>query len=589
MKSLQLLFALQVFLLPSFGNERIGGRLRSFLETGSQEPLFVWIHFADKDPVEIRKLSTPHLLVSDRSIQRRLKARASEAVVDHMDIPINDDYIADVERIVGRIRHRSRWFNAVSAQIRSDQIRDLLQLHFVKKIELMARFRRAPFDEFQEEAAEASSRPSHVMRSASSLDYGPSFNQVNLINVPAVHDSGNFGQGVIVGVFDNGFRLLSHEVFDSLSILATYDFVDHKVDVVPNNPSSGFGGHGINTLSVIAGYEPGQLIGPAFGASYVLARTENDSSETPFEEDNWIAAIEWADSIGVDVTSTSLIYREYDPPFQSWTWEDMDGNTTMITRAADLAVSKGIVVVNAAGNFGESSIAGQNTLGAPADGDSVITVGAVDPTGARASFSSVGPTTSIPPRTKPDVMAQGTLIQVASSTIPTGYSSFASGTSFACPLAAGVAALLVHAVPTATPIEITNSMRQTASNRSAPNDLIGWGILDAVAAIEYLRLSEMAPDNFILTQNYPNPFNSRTTISFGLPVPAFAAVEVFDVLGQKIRDFPGEYLGAGSHARVWDGRDARGALVSSGVYLYRLIAISEAGTFILDRKSILVR
>jgi hypothetical protein len=125
-------------------------------------------------------------------------------------------------------------------------------------------------------------------------------------------------------------RLPDHEAFDSLNILATYDFIDHKVSVVPEQPDPGFGAYG--GYLPIGGYKPGTLIGPAFGACYILARTENDSSETPIEEDNWAAAIEWADSIGVDVTSTSLGYFTYGPPYTSWTWEDMDGNTTVITR-----------------------------------------------------------------------------------------------------------------------------------------------------------------------------------------------------------------------------------------------------------------
>ena len=137
------------------------------------------------------------------------------------------------------------------------------------------------------------------------MSYGPSYTQLDQIKVPELHALGYYGQGVTVGVFDNGFRLLTHHAFDSMHIIATYDFVDHKVSVVPNNPSTSFGSHGVNTLSTIGGYYPGQLIGPAFKADFILARTENDSSETPVEEDNWAMAIQWADSIGVDVTSTS--------------------------------------------------------------------------------------------------------------------------------------------------------------------------------------------------------------------------------------------------------------------------------------------
>ena len=155
------------------------------------------------------------------------------------------------------------------------------------------------------------------------------------------------------------------------------------------------------------------MIGPAYGASYILARTENDSSETPAEEDKWVRAIEWADSLGVQVTSTSLGYLDYNPGYTSWTWENMDGRTTVITRAAAMAVRKGILVVNSAGNEGFNPT--HNTLVAPADADSVVAAGAVGPDGKRASFSSIGPITSVPPHIKPDVMAQGTNVFVASA------------------------------------------------------------------------------------------------------------------------------------------------------------------------------
>ena len=154
---------------------------------------------------------------------------------------------------------------------------------------------------------------------------------------------GYTGQGVTVCVMDAGFNRLSHEVFSAMNIIAAYDFVNNDPDV-GDSTDLGNGSHGTQTLSAIGGFKEGKLIGPAFGANFILAKTENTDSETPIEEDNWIAALEWADSIGVDVTSTSLGYLDYDPPFVGYTWENMDGNTARITIAADLAVKKGIVV-----------------------------------------------------------------------------------------------------------------------------------------------------------------------------------------------------------------------------------------------------
>ncbi|MBP1654857.1 MAG: Subtilisin-like serine protease, partial [Bacteroidetes bacterium] len=400
--------------------------------------------------------------------------------------------------------------------------------------------------------------------------------------------------GVLVGVFDNGFRLPSHESLSSTTILATRDFVDRKESVVPANPATNFGAHGTNTLTTIGGNKPGQLIGPAFGATFILARTENDSSETPVEEDNWVAAIEWADSIGVQVTSTSLGYLDYDWPYTSWTWRDMNGRTTKISRAAAMAAAKGIVVVNSAGNEGMPGDTTINSLIAPADADSMIAVGAVTPQGVRTYFSSVGPTTSVPPRIKPDIMATGSSIYCASATNPTSY-TYVQGTSFSCPLAAGVAALMVKAAPTATPMQVIQALKMTASQAATPDNRMGWGIIDAPKAITYLTGlvsvdPEGQPAEYVLEQNYPNPFNPETRIAYGLPSQSGVTLRIFDMLGREIRTLVNGIQSAGRHESTWDGTDAAGRNVASGVYLYRLEAIDALGRQTsTSRKMILLR
>lgn len=476
---------IQIIALASIGSgqQKIEQRLQTEMDrVGSGEPILAWVYFTDKGTHEGLRNSVPRSVVSNRSLIRRAKVRSGEALVDYADLPVEQSYVAQVSPLVTRVRQLSRWFNCVSVVATKAQIERLQELPFVRNIDLVARF---PRNNAVSETEHSVSEPEGDSRTSpagiNTLNYGTSYAQVNQIGVPAVHDLGNHAEGVVVGVFDNGFRLLTHQAFDSLHIIATYDFVDHKVSVVPLNPSTSFGAHGVNTLSTIGGYWSGQLIGPAFKANYILARTENDSSETPIEEDNWAAAIEWADSIGVDVTSTSLGYLTYDSPYPSWTWQDMNGNTTLITRAADMAVARGILVVNSAGNDGFN--ASHNTLGAPADGDSVFTIGAVDSFGVRSSFSSVGPTTSVPPRIKPDVMAMGTSVKVASATNTTSYAR-SSGTSFSCPLAAGAAALMVKAWPNATPVQIMDAMRSTASRASTPDNSYGWGIINVFAAMQ---------------------------------------------------------------------------------------------------------
>jgi subtilisin family serine protease len=284
----------------------------------------------------------------------------------------------------------------------------------------------------------------------------------------------------------------------------------------------------------------------------------------------------------VDVTSTSLGYFTYDPPFENWTWEDMNGNTTVITRAADMAVARGIVVVNSAGNAGGNP--DHNTLVAPADGDSVIAAGAVISTGERANFSSVGPTTSNPPRIKPDVMAQGVSVYCASSEFPDGYRT-ASGTSLSCPLIAGVAALIIHARPDATPLQIADAMRMTANNASSPNNEYGWGILDAVAAIDYIAPAGVidhgeTPASLRLEQNFPNPFNPRTEIGYRIPETGHVSLKIYDLLGTEVAALVNQRQTAGRYAVTWDASEQ-----SSGVYFYRL----TVGNLVETRKLVLMK
>lgn len=585
MKSMTLLTALLLTAASARADAVIGPRLASALPSlGPEEAIPVWVTFTDKGSMEALREAVPATVVSERSLLRRAKVRPADKLVDYADLPVSQEYVSAVGAVVDRVRQRSRWFNAVSALATPGQIGALAQLPFVSEIELVARFRK---NDTERETGEAPAPPP-PSAAPTLLDYGSSFNQVNQIGVVPVHNGGNYGQGAVIAVFDNGFRLPNHQAFASMEILATYDFVDNKVSVVPNNPSSAFGSHGVNTLSTIGGYRPGSLIGPAFGATYVLVRTENDSSETPIEEDYWAAGIEWADSIGVDITSTSLGYLDYDPPYTSWTWQDMDGNTTVITRAADMAAGRGIIVVNSAGNSGSNT--SHNTLGAPADGDSVFSIGAVTSSGSRVSFSSVGPTTSDPPRIKPDLMAQGSGVVVASATNPTGYTT-ASGTSFSCPLAAGAAALILTARPAATPMQVLAAMRATASNTASPNNLIGWGIINTAAAIDYIPATGVGttselPRTVHLEQNYPNPFNPATTIGFTLAAESPVTLAVFDVVGRRVRTLLSGVRQAGTHQVAWDGTDDGGRQVASGVYLYRLAA---GGMAPLTRTMLLLR
>lgn len=454
--------------------QRVSAWLESALrQARPDDRQIVWIYFRDKGSGAVERLISS---APARTAARRARRGTATARSAFEDAPLERSYVERIRRHVSRVRHESRWLNAVSAEATAAQVRAIAALPMVARVDLVKRYRRTRREPF-EALDGAGRRPPaarHRRGSAALLDYGTSLEQVAQIRVPELHDRGLSGAGVVVAVFDSGFPHLSHEAFGRMTIVAERDFVA-ALDTVRGSTDA----HGMATLSALGGMHEGQLVGPAYGAAFMLAVTEDARSETPVEEDNWAAAVEWAERGGADVISSSLGYLEFDLPFTSYTERDMDGETAITTKAAAMAAARGVVVVNSAGNGGFRP--DRNTLGAPADGKHVIAVGAVDQTGARAAFSSVGPTTD--GRIKPDVSARGVRVKVASVAGATAY-ALASGTSFSCPLTAGVVALLLQAHPMYTPDQVLFALRSTASQNGAPDNLLGWGIVDAVGAVD---------------------------------------------------------------------------------------------------------
>jgi serine protease AprX len=541
--------------------------LRSKLSsTKNDSKVLVWVFFKDKGNGLSKFYSLPKNVVSEQSLKRRTKVVDKSALIDYSDLPVNNEYISKLELEGFEVKQISKWFNGVSGYITKDGFNKILDLQFVDKTDIVYQFKkRAEISDPNSEKNKITplDKPSGV----NALDYGPSLVQLSQINVPALHNLGYKGQGVTICVMDAGVSLLSHEAFDSLKIIAQYDFVNHRTYIGDGQGGYGEGWHGTMTLSLIGGYKQGQIIGPAYGSNFILAKTENTASETPVEEDNWVAAMEWADSIGVDVTSTSLGYLAFDDSVSqySYTWQNMDGKTARITKGALLAARKGIVVVNSAGNDGIDPT--HNTLGAPADADSIITVGSVDNKGLRSYFSSVGPTYD--GRIKPDVMAMGSSDYVADAYITNKY-NYGSGTSFSCPLTAGVCAQLLSFNNKLTPIQIRDALRNTASQHNSPDRLMGWGIVDALAALNYLKITEsnngnlIKPDKFLLYQNYPNPFNPTTKIKYYVPQGSRVRIYLYDILGIQIRTLFDGFSTAGDHEITLDGSH-----ISSGIYFVK--------------------
>jgi len=552
----------------------------------------IWIYFTDKGKSLNKYFEKPSSVVSPKSLARRAKYYKGRPLIDETDIPVNQDYIEQVENLGVKVKHKTRWFNGISAYVKKSVIDKIAHLPFVRKIDLVAKFK---VNREIEKPKSVNSLPDNLLKtnSTNAFNYGFSSSALNQINVPALHNQGFTGTGITIALMDAGFSNLSHEVFTTrpIKIIATWDFVNNDTTVA-NQADSGDGSHGTYTLSIIGGFKEGKVIGPAFDANYILAKTENSdifgNPESPVEEDNWVAAAEWVEGIGVDVTSTSLGYYEFDPAFSNYnhTWQDMDGNTTVITNAADMLVSKGVVVVNSVGN--DSSRGTPNTLVAPADGDSVIAVGAVKSDGTIAGFSSYGP--SADGRIKPDVSAPGVGIFFASGTPGNnnGYGN-GQGTSFSAPLVAGVAALILQKHPTWTPIQIREALRMTASKANSPDNNYGWGIINALAAANYSPtaiddIEDVVPEDFALEQNYPNPFNPTTTIRYKVKSAGFVSLRIFNVLGNEVATLVNKEKPAGTF-EVQFNADVEGRTLPSGVYFYRL----TIGNFVSTKKMILAK
>lgn len=439
------------------------------VETSFSTPKY-WIFFKDKGPFSVQEYFPQRLGISEKSLVIRKKVRPENQLIDFTDLPLYSPYLLQLTQRGVKICVQSRWLNAVSAEF-PDSLKERIQnLPFVRKTQRVGGWEI-------EKPSYSSEKFLQKSLGFHQWEYGPSEAQNAMIHVPEVHDLGFSGKGIRIGMLDTGFNQ-RHRVFSDLEVIAEYDFYDQD-RVTANGPNDDpyQDHHGTMTLSVIGGFLPGALIGPAFGASYALAKTEWLPSESRIEEDKWVAGLEWlVDSIGVDIVSSSLGYNTFDNG-EGYTYADLDGNTCVTTIAADIAVGKGVVVVNSAGNEGDKK---WQYILSPADGDSVIAVGAVTPEGKRASFSSIGPT--FDGRIKPDVMALGVGVYCASASDPDSY-WFVSGTSFSCPLVAGVCALVLEAHPELPPMEVVRAIKETASQANHPDNLLGWGIVNAYQAV----------------------------------------------------------------------------------------------------------
>ncbi len=464
------------------------------------------VYFSDKGENE-SLLQNPHSFLSLKAIDNKAKRNT---VIDRADLPVSRQYLASLQELGLTVKMKSRWFNY--ALVNGTDVPDKVNaLPFVVKVEEAQKY---PVVYSGADGA----------KTTANLIYGESSNQIEMLNGDYIHNLDRLGQGMTIAVLDGGFsgaNLISG--LDTLRmsgrLLGTYNFVDNDTNIYS------VGNHGTDVLSIMAGYVDSFFVGTAIRANYWLLKSEDQASETTAEMDNWLAAAEFADSVGADIISSSLGYNTFDGGVGDLAYSDMDGNTALVTRAADMAAKKGILVITSAGNEGTSQ---WKYIIAPADGDSVLTVGGVDEFRNYASFASQGPTAD--GRIKPIVSARAAGTAYVSTVVRRG-----NGTSFSCPVISGLAACLWQEYPTKTNMEIYEAIRTTASHAHNPNNEIGFGIANFAAASWTIS----NPENELVKPKievYPNPVSAEININFnGLAGNEAVSIKLFDMSGQELQ------------------------------------------------------
>jgi hypothetical protein len=429
---------------------------------------------------------SPGDLLSDAAIARRQKFGIP--VLTESDIPVSPQHINALTQAGLSLRCTSKWLNTglFSSPVQLS-IAELEGSGFIRMVQLV----KHPADPVKK----SYSKYGTTLAPSDPVAFDPRIP----LNGHILHQSGMTGQNVIIAVLDAGFN--NADVIESLEPLRTRGGIIAEHDFVyMDNYVYDYHTHGTSVLSILAGALPGIIYGTAPGADYILLRTEDDNSEFPVEEDYWVAGAEYADSAGADIISSSLGYFTFDDPVLSHSFSDMDGSTTFVSRGADIAASKGILVVNSAGNERNKSWV---RIIAPSDGDSVLCIGAVKHDLTISDFSSAG--YSSDGQVKPDVVAPGV-------SLPLQYEPLVwyngSGTSFSCPVISGLCASLMQAVPQASPTEIIGALHESSDRYTQPDSLYGYGLPDFLKALRLLEEKRSFIPEINITAG-PNPFTDE--------------------------------------------------------------------------------
>ena len=567
---------------------------QSLSETSNNRNQKVWIHFTDKGYLTKEELESAIDLYQERMSARvkyRRLIRTGRRKADFTDLPVHSIYIDRVLQIGGRLRSRSRWLNAIGLEASLQQIMQIEKLPFVRSITPIL----THTTELHVEA-----RSQILAAPSANQSYGDSDTQVTQVQADFLHQKGFFGAEIIIGLLDTGFNL-KHTAITHIDVIDQYDFVNDDNDTSDqfNQDDLKQDEHGSIVLGILAGLAPEKLIGLAYQASFLLAKTEKISEngqefERVIEEDWCIEGIEWLEEKGVDLINCSLGYSDW------YNFRDLNGQTSKLTIAADLATEKGILMVVAAGNQG--TMLGER-ITVPADGFKVLAIGAVNRNQSVSWFSSKGPTYD--GRIKPDFVALGNQVTSIIPNTRSGFSSDNRGTSLSCAVAAGAISLLLQAFPKATTDQITSVLRATAKNANNPNNSYGYGLIQARSAFEVLldqfghtgdmldpisiqpsmnlkpvTWGKLKP-SFELHQNFPNPFNAETWIPFRLGIGGEIELSIYSSNGSLIQTIsvgrlePGNYTSR-QQAIYWNGRNYLGEDVVSGIYFCVLQVLGES-------------
>ncbi|MGC8747797.1 MAG: S8 family serine peptidase [Candidatus Kapaibacteriota bacterium] len=420
--------------------------------------------------------------LSIKSIHRRIKVFPSDSFVTYADAPIPEPFLNSITETGAKILLKLKWLNYVVVEANENQINQISKLEFVKFVQTIG---EKPPKELTNNILfnELSSVASRSLLTIQNNDnpYGESLNQWQMLSIDKLHSLGILGDSVLFGIIDTGFRWKTNKIFQQTNVLAEYDFLfqdskteNEEADTTVQDH------HGTMVFSIVSGFKEGFLVGGAPLCTFVLAKTEDYRKESHFEEDCFAAAIEWMDSIGVDIISSSLGYSNFDSPESSYSFEDFDGKTTLVSAYANRAKKLGITIISSAGNRGPND----STIQAPAEALGEIAIGAVNPTADSVlKFSSRGPT--FDGRIKPDFVAQGTNVAFAPASINDTV-MFGSGTSVAGPIFASGVALLLSGFEELTPDMISTLLKQHSSRKGNPDNSWGYGLVDFYqAALDY--------------------------------------------------------------------------------------------------------